>query len=186
MTTTANRVAKTALSFLILAFAALAPLGAQAQDTSESHMDAARRAIAAIGATDAFDQVIPASAEGLKTRLIINNPNLDAEITEIVEDEALALVSRRADLENEVARAYTDAFTEDELNAIADFYETDAGSKLLETGPIVTREVNSSAQIWARGIERDLLEAVVQRMQEENLGANLPPEQGEVAPAGEQ
>lgn len=170
----------------MIMLAALAPTGVWAQDSqdiSESHLKAAREAITAIQATDRFDEILPGTAEQLKTQLITNNPNLDQEITKIVEDETLKLIPRRADLEAEIARAYAAAFSEDELKAIAEFYHTEAGKKLLDTGPIVTREVNKSAEVWARGVERDLSQSVVDRMKKENLGVNTsnitPPVEGD-------
>ena len=54
--------------------------------------------------------------------------------------------------------------TEDELKAIAAFYNSPAGKKLLEKGPQVTAEIGSAALIWQRGIARDLAEAVAKEM----------------------
>ena len=47
-----------------------------------------------------------------------------------------------------------------DLNAIAAFYSSDAGKKLLSDGPIVTRELVKAADIWQRGIARDLAQSV--------------------------
>jgi hypothetical protein len=148
---------------------------AMAQDVTEAHLTAAREAISAIEATDIYDAILPAAAEQLKTRLIANNVDLEDQITQIVDEQALALVSRRADLEQEAARIYAAAFTEDELKAIATFYKTEAGQKLLQNGPIVAREVNSSAVIWKRGIERDLLENVTKALNDAGVRAPTPP-----------
>lgn len=171
MTTNLFRPLKTAVAAALVAVA-LAPVGAKAQDFSDSHLKAARAAIASIEATDQFDRILLVAADQLKTRLITSNPNLDEEITNVVEDEALKLVPRRADLENEAARAYAAAFTEEQLTQIAEFYESEAGQKLIETGPIVTREVQRSAQVWARGIERDLMSAVAKRLNDELSDVN--------------
>lgn len=129
---------------------------AMAQDISESHLQAAYAAIDAIGATDEFDDVLPQAAQALKNELIQKNPNLTDLIDATVEKNALALASRRADLEKEAATAYARVFSEDELKAIADFYNSPAGKKLLSDGPIVTREVLKAEQIWQRGVARDL------------------------------
>ena len=108
----------------------------------------------------------------LKTRLIANNIDLEAEVSEIVDEQAFALVQRRADLENEAARVYASAFTEEELKAISAFYTTDAGKKLLSAGPIATREIAKAARIWTAGIERDLLENVSKALNDAGLRAN--------------
>ncbi|KAI1694987.1 hypothetical protein Ddc_21592 [Ditylenchus destructor] len=97
-----------------------------------------------------------------KGELIPKDPNLEALITKTVDDKALALASRRADLETESARAYANAFSEDELKAISAFYTSEAGKKLLAEGPIVTREVVKAANIWQNGIARDLATSVAE------------------------
>lgn len=145
---------------------------ATAQDISESHFAAARAALAAIDATDPYDNILPTAAEKLKARLIANNIDLEADISRIVDEQALALVKRRADLENEAARVYASAFTEEELKAISEFYTSEPGKKLLQSGPIAAREIANAARIWGAGIERDLLENVTKELNDAGLRAN--------------
>lgn len=128
----------------------------QAQEISPAHLAAARSAVAAIGATEQFDGILPRAAGALKSELIQKDPNLEAIITKTVDDKALALASRRADLETEAARVYANAFSEEELTSISTFYNSEAGKKLIAEGPIVTREVLRAAEIWQNGIARDL------------------------------
>lgn len=167
------QLAKTARGMAAgLALACAVSSAAMAQDISESHFAAARDALSAIKATDVYDSILPSAAEALKARLIANNIDLESEISEVVDEQAFALVSRRADLENEAARVYASAFTEEELKAITAFYTTDAGKKLLTTGPIATREIAKAARIWAAGIERDLLENVSKELNSAGLRAD--------------
>ncbi len=137
---------------------------AQAQDITPSHLAAARAAVAAIKATDMFDGILPGAAQSLKAELIQKDPNLESVISSTVDEQALKLAARRADLENEAARAYAVSFSEEELNAITGFYSSPAGLKLLSEGPIVTREVNKAASIWQRGVARDLAQAVAEKI----------------------
>ncbi|KXF76975.1 hypothetical protein ATN84_13380 [Paramesorhizobium deserti] len=149
---------------LIAPLAALAVMAgihaAQAQEISESHLAAARQAIAAIDATEQFDAILPRAAQALKAELIQKDPNLEDLITKTVDEQALTLASRRADLETEAARAYANTFSEEELKAISAFYGSPAGKKLISEGPIVTREVLKAANIWQNGIARDLAQSV--------------------------
>ncbi|WP_420962875.1 DUF2059 domain-containing protein [Brucella sp. IR073] len=149
---------------LVAPLAALAMIAgvsaASAQEISESHLAAARQAIAAIDATEQFDAILPRAAQALKAELIQKDPNLEDVITKTVDEKALALAARRADLETEAARAYAKSFSEDELKAISAFYESPAGKKLIAEGPIVTREVLRAANIWQNGIARDLAQSV--------------------------
>jgi hypothetical protein len=139
---------------------------AQAQDISESHLAAARSAISALQSTDQFDTIIPTTAERLKVDIIRTNADLQEVISATVDEEALKIVPRRGDLEREAAQIYAKAFSEEELTAIADFYTSPAGKKLLENGPLVTREMIKSAEIWSAGIARDLGQNVNAALQE--------------------
>lgn len=152
-----------ALAFVVIA----TPLSiATAQEISDSHMAAARKAISAIEATDRFDAILPNVALAIKQQLIANNPDLEAQINDITDTETLALVSRRSDLENAAAEAYAKAIGEEDLIAIAEFYNSDAGQVLLKQGAIISRQVQQAAGVWQRGIERDLLSAVTAKLRE--------------------
>ena len=149
-----SRARTVAVGAAIVAVLAVSPVFAQ--EISESHMKAARAAVAAIGATDEFDSILPAAARALKDQLTQQSPDLYDVIDQTVNEKALALTARYADLEKEAATAYAKVFSEADLNAIAAFYTSEAGKKLLSDGPIVTRELLQAADIWQRGIARDL------------------------------
>lgn len=129
---------------------------AGAQEVTDEQIKAARAAITALGITNQFDGILPNLAEQLKSTMIQANPNLQEAISSSVDAQALALAPRRADLEREAAVTYAKAFSVDELKAIADFYNSAAGKKLLKDGPIATRELYKAADIWSQGISRDL------------------------------
>ncbi|WP_119256194.1 DUF2059 domain-containing protein [Shinella zoogloeoides] len=128
----------------------------KAQDVTDAQIKAARAAIDAIGATSRFDDILPSLAARVKASFVQASPNHESEISAVVDEQALALAPRRADLEKEAATIYAKTFTQDELKAIADFYGSAVGKKLLSDGPIATREVVKAAEIWASGIDRDL------------------------------
>lgn len=140
---------------------------ALAQDVSASHLSAARAAVGAIGATDEFDTILPQAAMMLKGELTQNNPDQAQLIGRTVDEKALGLAGRRSDLENEAATAFARVFSEEELTAITEFYNSDAGRKLIEQGPVVTREVLQAANIWQSGVLRDLAAAVTTELQGE-------------------
>jgi hypothetical protein len=141
-----------------------------AQEISDAHLQAAREAVDAINATDMFDGILPAAAAALKSTLIEKNPDLQEIITTTVDQKAIEMAGRRADLEKEAGLAYARVFPVEDLNAIATFYNSPAGKKLLADGPIVTREVTKAADIWQRGIVRDLAEVVGKSLMEQTGG----------------
>ncbi|WAP70047.1 DUF2059 domain-containing protein [Jiella pelagia] len=132
---------------------------AGSEDISESHLKAARTAVAAIHATDQFDGILLNAATQIKSELIANRPDMEGQISNMVDDAALNLAPRRADLETEVARIYARLFSEEELSQISGFYTSEAGQKLLTQGPEATRDMLRAAEVWSRGIVRDLRQA---------------------------
>ncbi|TPK31201.1 MULTISPECIES: DUF2059 domain-containing protein [unclassified Mesorhizobium] len=154
-----NRVRR--FSVLLAASAVLAfSSPAFSQDVTEAHLKAARAAVTAIHATDPFDNILPQAAAALESQLIQKNPDMQELIAKTISEKALALASRRADLEKEAALAYAKVFSEQELNDIATFYNSDSGKKLLESGPAVTRDLVKAADIWQNGLARDLAQQV--------------------------
>ncbi|SJM35041.1 DUF2059 domain-containing protein [Mesorhizobium delmotii] len=130
------------------------------QDVTDGHLKAARAAVAAIHATDPFDNILPQAAAALQQQLIQKNPDMQELIGRTISEKALALASRRADLEKEAAMAYAKVFSEKELTEIAAFYNSDSGKKLLDSGPAVTRDLLKAADIWQNGVARDLAQQV--------------------------
>ena len=178
-----NRIRHLAAALATTAVLALA-MPSFAQEISESHLQAARNAVDAIHATDSFDNILPQAAAALQASLIQKNPDLQELISTTVSSKALSLASRRADLEREAATAYAKVFSEEDLTAIAAFYNSAAGKKLLESGPIVSRELVRAAEIWQNGIARDLAEQVGTALQAA-AGTQVQPADGtEAAPAG--
>ncbi|MBZ9854601.1 DUF2059 domain-containing protein [Mesorhizobium sp. CA13] len=154
-----NRVRR--LSVLLAASAVFAfSSPAFSQDVTEAHLKAARAAVTAIHATDPFDNILPQAAAALESQLIQKNPDMQELIAKTINEKALALASRRADLEKEAALAYAKVFSEKELNDIATFYSSDSGKKLLDSGPAVTRDLVKAADIWQNGLARDLAQQV--------------------------
>lgn len=133
-----------------------------AQEVTPSHLAAARAALSAVKITDQFDSILPSGAQALKQEMIQKDPNLEELIVKTVDEKTLELAKRRADLENEAAAVYARSFNEQELNEIAAFYKSPTGVKLLDQGGRVTREVMQAAEIWQRGVARDLAQSVSQ------------------------
>lgn len=155
-----RRVAAVAGTIALLAFS----WPASAQEISDTHLAAARSAISATGVTAEFDAILPQAVGALKGELIQKNPDMQAEINRIVDQTALSLAARRGDLEKEAALAYARVFSEAELKEIATFYQSESGKKLMNDGPIAGREIMQAADIWQRGIGRDLAMQVGQQL----------------------
>ena len=179
----APRSRRLAAVFGAFALVVAAGLPAAAQDIAESHLSAARSALQALKATEEFDVILPSAAQALKGELIQKNPDLQEIIIEVIDQTAFALAARRGDLEREAATIYARAFSETELNEISAFYNSATGKKLLSDGATVTRGVFQAADIWQRGIARDLAQQAGEEIAKR--AAALQPKQGEAAGDGE-
>jgi uncharacterized protein len=177
----AHRVRRALALLAASAFVAVAS-AAHAQEISEPHLVSARAAIDAINATDQYDTIIPQAAQALMQELIQQNPDLQDLVINTVREKALELSSRRGDLEKEAALVYARAFTQAELDSITAFYTSEPGRKLLVIGPIVARELVKAAEIWQRGVARDLAEAVGKHL-EQVVNVRPKPQAGNQAPA---
>ncbi|WP_442578319.1 DUF2059 domain-containing protein [Mesorhizobium sp. ASY16-5R] len=145
-------------------------------------MKAARGALAAIGATEVYDGILPDAAAALKQSLIQKNPDLQELIVKTVDETTISLAPRRADLEKEAALIYAKSFSIDELNAITTFYGSPAGKKLLSDGPVLIRSIAQAAEIWQRGVARDLADGVGKTL-DTTVAANKPAPAEAPAPA---
>ncbi|MFK5977313.1 MAG: DUF2059 domain-containing protein [Rhizobiaceae bacterium] len=173
-----------ALSGLAKCVAIAAPVllislaSSNAQESSQSHLDAAKAAISATGTSAPLDNILPVMAEQAKSQLISRRPDIAATISDIVDDASIALAPRRGDLENEVAAIYAKVFSEEELKAIADFYGSDTGKKLLSEAPIIERQIKEASQTWGSGLRRDLSQAIGTKLREfDEKTAKKPAEQ---------
>jgi len=143
---------------LAVAVLALLPGMSYGQAISESHLNAAKQAVAAAKASRSFDNVLPLLSEQTQNRLILVRPDLHSEIAEVVEKLALTMVSRRDELDNDIARVWARAFTEEELETIRLFYLSSAGIKLADIGPQVINDSFQAAKGWSDRIGAELFE----------------------------
>lgn len=142
---------------------------AHAQEISDAHLSVAKKAIITTNATSKLNDILPTAAARLTSQLIGNRPDLETEITIIVNETAIELAPRRGDLEEEVAKIYARIFSEDELSTIDSFFSTKAGRKFLNELPLAIREIDKASRVWATGINRDLSQKVLEKMTAQGL-----------------
>jgi len=157
------------ISLVAVAPAVFPGESAVAQEISDSHLAAARRAITASRSTNQLDLILPRMSQNVKSELIRNLPNEELRISTIVDEAALEVAGRRGDLEIEAARIFARIFSEEELIVVAEFYETEAGQKFLERSPLVLREIQRASQVWRNGVRRDMTAIVQQKLEEAGL-----------------
>lgn len=141
----------------------------QAQELTESHLAAAKEAMQATGATTRLDGILVEVASFTKAGLIATRPDIEGDITQIVDEAAISLAPRRGPLEDEVATIYANVFTEDELKTISGFFGSETGAKFLNETPFLFRQVDEASKVWRTGITRDLSQMVQEKLKEKGL-----------------
>lgn len=153
------------LSFFLFSFF-LVSFSYSQDEVSENHLLAARSMLEATRFTDRFDAILPDVSIALKRQLTNNEPDKASDIDAIVDEEALLLAVRRGALETEAVRLIAESYTIEELNAMTDFFSSPAGQRYLTGMPIVFQDLDKASRIWRVGIERDLTQNVVRRINE--------------------
>lgn len=131
---------------------------ATAQEFSESQLAAAKAAAISSPLAQEFNTVLPYLAQRVQNRLVSLRPDLHEAIAKAVQDVALRLTARRADLDNAAALLWARVFTEEELNAIAAFYNSDVGKKFVELGPKLGQQTVQTVQNWSNRVGEELLD----------------------------
>jgi hypothetical protein len=162
-------VKSVAAAFGVLLLAGHFGLAQAQEEIAPDHLAAARAAVAASKTTTSLDGILPQLAEGIKSQLFSNRPDAVDQISIIVDEVTLTLAPRRGNLEDEVARIYARIFTIDELKTITDFYNTEAGKKLITETPVIARSIEEAARVWTAGVRRDLQQEVAKKVQEAGL-----------------
>ncbi len=167
---TGKRIVTACRALILIAFASVMSVSAsQAQYITPEHTAAAKAAMVATGASSRLDKILPELAAFIKAGLITNRPDIETEISEIVDETAISLAPRRGPLEDEVAAIYVKLFTEEELRTIETFFTSEAGLKFLNITPTLFQEVDRIAKVWRNGVTRDMQEQVQQKLKEAGL-----------------
>ncbi len=138
-----------------------------AQEISPSQLAAALDVVNATVATASFDSQLPKVASDVADRLIRTRPDLHQQITDTVQAEALKLAVRRKDLDQDVARVYAKAFSEEELVAIAKFLKSPVGQKYQTEGPKVFADTFNAVQAWADRVGAELLDKTKEQLKQQ-------------------
>ena len=151
-----SRILLGVAALVVAATISSAPI--RADEITPSHMAAALETVHSAKASKGFDNVLPLLSEKVQNQIIRLRPDLYKQITDVVQQQALKLVARRADLDNDVARIWAGAFTEEELKSITAFYKSPAGLKFVDVGPKVIGDSLQAVKGWSDRVGEELLE----------------------------
>ena len=171
-----NRV-RALVGLVLIAFVAASPMRASAQDAAapggpeitDSHLQAAWRAVHALGIDKDYNAAIPDIAEQVQAIMVQRRPDLYQQIGPIVNQAASELIVRRLDLNNDVARVWALAFTEDELNQITAFYTSPLGQKLGDMREQLNADAVAAYQSWYQRLASEMLDRAILAFQQQGI-----------------
>lgn len=141
----------------------------RADEVTPAHLAAARDAVDAAKNFKGFDNLLPLLAQQTQNRLIRLRPDQHQLISQVVDQESLDLASRRVDLDNDVARIMAKYFTQEELEQIAAFYKTPAGTKFADLLPKVSTEALQAVKGWSDRVQEELYEKSVAELKKKGV-----------------
>jgi len=141
----------------------LSAIGLPAQETADATKDAqVRRLVEAMSVKKMFDSILPQMIEQMNQQsdqLVQDQlkkadlPTERSETTKKIRDFiSLRTIEefKTLDMEGMTARIYSRYFTVDEIRALADFYESPAGKKMLEMTPKVLQDTMTETYAHAQ------------------------------------
>ena len=146
-----------AIAIAALAIAAITvPTRAQAPDPAR--LAAAKDMMEASRVDKQFEQVIPLLLDRLKESFRTIAPDKRGVIDGVFEQMQSKFISRRAELLDEIAAIYAQKLDAAEMKAVAEFYRSPVGSRLIDAQPQIMQESMMAGQRWGQRIGREIEE----------------------------
>jgi uncharacterized protein len=142
-----------------------------AQTPSAGATAAAKELITLKGAASVFDAVIPGVIETAKNAFLRINPSLAKDLNEVAALLRAEYANKKNDMLDNLARAFTQRFTEQELKDAVAFYKTPLGKKLILEEPAAMDEGMTKAQTWANQFSEEMLSRI--RVEMRKRGHNV-------------
>ncbi len=153
---THSLASRLAVAALVLGLAA----PAYAEDYAADHLAAAKAAITASHVTDGLDNILIGVAQQTKAMLSRTNPAQSSLIDQLTNTAALELAAQRPELDKQIQEIWAARFTKEELQKIAEFYNSPVGQKLSKETSGMVQMSGIAAQVWQRKIGEEMLAKV--------------------------
>lgn len=161
------RIARALTATLLLALLLATPVVAQEDADLRAAIDRLMDLTGAMAIGEQFGQVLAdqfidgGGAPGLTPE--------SAEAARMIVREILSRAFADGSLQDELAGIYARHFSQDEVEAMIEFYETPVGRKTIELLPVIMNESVTVAQGWAARVIPTLEGDLLQRLRDEDL-----------------
>lgn len=155
---------------------ALAPVSlgyAQEQETQQEltaeHVALGARLAEALGVNELYLSSLNAQRRDIIRVLASANPDVAPTITEVTDEAYLEMASTTGPLFESIARRYAEAFSQEDLTALIDFFEGDVGSRFRERQGEVEQLVLQDTISWGNEIGARFLSRVRELLAERGI-----------------
>lgn len=141
-------------SIALSAALGLVALPALAQSPTPSAMATAREVMVITQTAAQFEAILPAMMRQIQVQLTSNNlliagdKKAQGDLIEVSRQVEAELLGERAALLDDIAKIYTQRYTEAELKEILAFFKSAAGQKFVSMAPTMIRESTQAAEAW--------------------------------------
>lgn len=128
-----------------------------AEDYTADHLAAAKAAIEASHVGDGLDNILIGVAQQTKGLLVRTHPAQSNLIDQLTNAAALELAAKRPELDKQIQEVWAARFTKEELQKIAEFYNSPLGQKLSKETAGMVQMSGVAAQVWQQKIGQEML-----------------------------
>ncbi len=143
-----RQTVRTLCAAAIVGIALAGPSHGQQQPTA-SALATARELAEIKGSIKLFDPIVVGVIENHRQVLLASNPGMARDIDAAALTLRNEMAPKRAELQQELIRLYTQFFTEQELKDAVAFYKTPLGKKLLSEEPKIAEASMKVADEWS-------------------------------------
>jgi hypothetical protein len=137
---------------------------ANAQAPSASHMNLALEVVKVSGSANAFDRAIPQVFQQVYTTYTQQNPDLQKDISTVMQDLIKEFEPRKSELSAIIAQSFAATFSEAELKELLTFYNSPIGKKLTAEHGAVLQDAVARAQEWGGKLSQQLVNRLKEEM----------------------
>jgi hypothetical protein len=137
---------------------------ANAQAPSANQMKLAREVVDVSGSARAFDRAIPQIFQQVYTTYTQQNPDLQKDISSVLQDLIKEFDARKTELGEIIAQAFAAKFSEAELKELLAFYNSAVGKKLTSEHGAILQDAYAKAQEWGGKLSQQLVNRLKEEM----------------------
>ena len=131
---------------------------------SPEHIAKARRLILATGISRSFQIIVPEFMDQIGNTLTQARPELVRDMTAVLDQLRPEFEKQSDEMIDLSARIYATLLSENELDAILAFYDSEAGKKYVGAQPLFLNQLVSGIQAWQQKISTNMMARVRQEM----------------------